>query len=480
MIWPFRRERTATHRAETPLEREHESQNGPFRRIAVLGASGLDTRTERTSVRCFPWSYSGESSVVADFDVALVNLSDAGPQDDYIDLGLPKEVDGEVVLSLLSAVHRLIEAGGEVVVIGRPDVSCWGKSGLPGGGTAWSSNPRWTGLLLKWSLHAGDRVEPGDTSTEFEPYLERLTTYEYSLVRATGIDVYPPGPGYDPFGFPPDPIGVMNVESRALRRTRHGGLVASVHRVWSPLERDDPKPARVVLLPPIPDEPAGGVHFLLRNVYGVPIVTPDPPWLAELTAPGESEIQARIEAVRNDLANLQAKIGLLEEERAALRRSLRLVSEMGEQLEEAVRDAFRRLGATVEEPCEPNKEDGWITVHLPDRTCLGVLEIKSTRRNTFDESGLRQLLHWRDRSREAREAEFKGIFVGNSACGLPIAHRPDPFEHSFRATAAARGLVALSTSTLLSELRAVVEEGASANHFWRALFATDGVYEASA
>lgn len=479
MIWPFRRGTTTTHRSGTHTERERARLDRPSRRIAVLGASGLDARTEDVTVRCFPWSYAGESDVVADFDVALVNLAGAGPQDDYIDLGLPKEIDGEVVSSLLTAAQRLIAAGGEVVVVGRPDVCYWGRStGLPGGGYAWCSQS-WTGMHFEWDLNAGDRIEAGDTSTEFEPYLGQLTRYDYSLLRVRGMPLYPPGSGYDAFGYPAEPIGMINVETEPLRRTRHGGLVASLHRVWSPLDGADPKPARVVLLPVLPSDAEGSIHFLLRNVYGVPFATLDPPWLAQIAAPGEPEIDAQIEVLRGEVADLEAKIQRLEEERAALRRCLRLVSGMDEQLEDAVRDAFRRLGGTVEEPKEPNKEDGWITVQISDRTLRGVLEIKSTRRDAFDEKGLRQLLHWRDRSREARGPEFKGIFIGNSACGLPIDERPNPFGHNFRDTAAARGLVCLSTSTLLSELRTVVENGVSPDRFWRRLFTTDGVYDAS-
>ncbi|MGH7616008.1 MAG: hypothetical protein ACREPM_02145 [Gemmatimonadaceae bacterium] len=184
----------------------------------------------------------------------------------------------------------------------------------------------------------------------------------------------------------------------------------------------------------------------------------------------------QIEQLRSQMALLAAQVSSAEEERASNRRVLQVLSTGDTALEEGVRDLLRRLGAHVIDPTEGNKEDGWITVVLPDGSCSGVLEIKSTQRPTFDESGLKQLAQWKERGRAAGNA-YKGIFIGNSAYGSPPEERPNPFGDGFRKTASAADVVALTTATLLEEFRRVTDERMEALVFWRALFNTRGVYE---
>ena len=477
MFWPFRSRRSARTPGSSDSANQNESSRTPeqpIRRIAILGASGFDTRIEGLTVRCFPWSYKGETSSVADFDTAIVYLADAAPQDGFIALGLPKELDGKTISSLLSSANRLLMAGGEVVVIGRPDISYWG----PGlfGHQGWCSM-EWVGMRLEWDSNAGDRVELGDTLAEFSPYLSRLTRYQYSLTRVAGAEVYPPDGRQNAYGEWPRPVGTMEIVTQALLRTRHGGLVASSHLVSSPLDPPHKRPGRVVLLPPIPGESSESIQFLLREVYGVPVASPEAPWLSEIVAPGEAEINAHVKEVRVQIAELESRVRDLEEQRAAVRRPLRVLSYGDLALEEEVREALRQLGAEVEDPVEPNKEDGWISVRLPDQRLQGVLEIKSTQRAVFGEDGLKQLLEWRNRGLSLRGIEYKGIFVGNSAFGRPPSDRPDPFGANFRKMATMHDLVALTTATLLAELTRVVDEGVPHENFWRTLFATRGVYE---
>jgi len=184
-----------------------------------------------------------------------------------------------------------------------------------------------------------------------------------------------------------------------------------------------------------------------------------------------------LEAAQVALDAAQAKVSAAEAEREQLRDVLAVLTARDEDLHQRVRDLLRRLGADVEDPVELNKEDGWVRVELVGRTLHGVLEIKSTRNKTFDESGLRQLLEWVGRSDRDRKRTHKGIFIGNSAYARPPAERGDPFSSSFRQSAEANGLVALTTSTLLREFGRVVDEGADPADFWRRLFDTRGVLE---
>jgi hypothetical protein len=380
------------------------------------------------------------------------------------------------VSSLLSAANRLIEAGGEAVVIGRPEVSYWGP-GFAGHGEAWNSMPYWTGMRLEWDHHAGDRVELENAATEFLPYLRQIQRYSYSLTTAKGPEVYPPGSDPGPWAPLPQAIGHMKVETRGLIRTRHQGLVASEHTVSSPLSPPNHRPGRVVLLPPLSAEPTDSLEVLLREVYAVPVASPSPPWLDAIAAPGEATVNERLKQARAELAAVEARVRALQEERGRTRRCLALLTHGDEALEKEVRNVLRRLGAEVEDPVERNKEDGWITVRLTDATFEGVLEIKSTQGSSFGEQGLRQLLDWQSRGRSSRGKNYKGIFIGNSAYGRPPADRPDPFSASFRRNAADNDLAALTTTTLLHEFERIEAGALTHDAFWRAVFSAQGVFD---
>ncbi len=468
----------------------------------MLGVDDVNASSTEWVAHSFPWSYGGQSSVVADYDVAVVNLLDGGLQELGL-RGLSPDIDGDVVLDLLRAVGRLVFSGGEVVVLGHPDFHVKAH-GLPGRGTYWSTLPYWTGMDLQWDERAGDQIEilvregqpePGrfgrpprpirsagpDPAVRFLPYLRELRRYDYSLLnaRASKEAEHLAGP-------PPGPIErALRSDTRYLAQNRHGGGVATDHLLEVATRAVDRRndgwvvraTGRVVLLPGIAMSPRETVVFLLREAYGVHVPQKAPPWLAEIKAPGEAPLAANLQAAQAALDAASSQVAATEAERNQARDVLKILTARDDELEERVRDVLRRLGAHVEEPVETNKEDGWIHVDVPGQVLEGVLEIKSTQNETFDEGGLRQLMEWVARTQRARGRLYKGIFVGNSAYARPPSERGDPFSSSFRMSAEANGFAAVTAATLLRQLRRVVDDGADSAAFWKALFGTRGVFE---
>jgi hypothetical protein len=444
----------------------------------LLGVNNVNANSEDYEVRSFSWTYKGEASVVADYDIAIVDLSTAGPQDNIARCALPPDDNGRTILDLLDAAHRLMIAGGDIVVIGRPDTMVWAESRGYLAGTHWTMSG-WTGITYQWDEYAGDHVDGVDENSDFAPYLRQLSEYAYALRASELSALPPPDPEYLGYGIPQRRRSpALRLHTRGLAWTKHGTLIASEHRIVYETDAPQKQPGRVVVLPAARERGRDLVASILREVYGVAVASPDAPWLNDLCAPGETPIRDRIEGLRSKIETIEAEIRAADEERVANRRMLRLLSEGDSALEELVRDALRILGAHVIEPLELNKEDGWISVLLPDGIREGVLEIKSTRRATFDEGGLKQLAQWKERGR-AKGKHYKGIFIGNSSYALPPAERPDPFSSSFLRSASESDVVALTTQTLLGELRRVVDGGADPLDFWRRVFATRGVYAAN-
>ena len=110
--------------------------------------------------------------------------------------------------------------------------------------------------------------------------------------------------------------------------------------------------------------------------------------------PNQELYLGRIGTVELEIQILNQKLQQIQEELKQARKHLELLYARELALESVVREVFRHLGASVEEPQGENKEDGWITPRIEETTYEGVLEIKSTNLTHFKENGIRQLLEW--------------------------------------------------------------------------------------
>ncbi len=487
--------------------RTTQGPEGPARRkkqrLALVGVDELQVQSDSWTVGCFPWSYTGEPGHVADYDVAVVNLLGLEHQGGFHGRGLPKEVDGRVMVDLLGAMPRLLISGGQLVVLGHPEVGAMTESQY---GRHWTTPSHWTSMQFVWDQHGGDQVELPDESADtgmtavredprsgvrapeaaarFRGYLSRVSRYEYSLVHAELGEWFLRALGESPS------VGKSGrrqrgavLKTNVVAKTRLGGAVASEHILemgTRPLGSDEAgwtidTRATVVLLPDVGLSPDQSLALLLESAFGIHLPTVCPSWLNDLVAPGERSLLAQAEALRSQITDLNAVLRRTEGQRAELRRSLEALNKCDDDLERAVWELLPLLGAAVTEPTDRSKEDGWITVQFDGASHEGVLEIKGTRKSTFDEVGLRQLVDWVARGKKRGKA-LKGIFIGNSAVDRPPVDRGDPFGANFRTKAAEHGFAAITVAALVKELGRVLDDGASPDTFWRALFARNGVY----
>jgi hypothetical protein len=215
-------------------------------------------------------------------------------------------------------------------------------------------------------------------------------------------------------------------------------------------------------------------------VFGVIYDTPSPEWLADIAPPQKVvAIDAEFARVSQQLAAMQATALGLQQQRAAANAPLRLLYAQGEDLEMAVRNALAFLGAEVEPPSTPGKEDGWIRVTVGGRVEEAVLEIKSTRKNTFDEGGVRQLLDWRTRGIADRQVRYKPLFIGNPAADRPPHTRQPPFSTSWLRAAELGEIAAILTEDLYRAVLLHERGELNSDEFWSAIFTTNGEVDPS-
>lgn len=243
---------------------------------------------------------------------------------------------------------------------------------------------------------------------------------------------------------------------------------------WEEVERF----GSIVVLPPTLLSPADSIALLLEDACEITVHGAEPPWVEAIEAPGQAVVDEELQAIEAEVRSQVERLESKRADRALVRRPLGLLYEQHSALESVVRETFTELGAEVEDPLDPTREDGWLTVRVGDRIFDAVLEVKGTGRDQFDESGLRQLDDWVSRGIDDRGKRSKGIFVGNAAVALPPAERRDPFGANFRNSARLRRFVAIRSEDLYAVLCLKKQGRLDIDQFWLGLFDTDGVFDA--
>jgi hypothetical protein len=231
----------------------------------------------------------------------------------------------------------------------------------------------------------------------------------------------------------------------------------------------------IVFLPEIDLPSDETILLVLRSICGLQAPEDEPEWANNLIAPGQARIDEQINQIGEGIRALEARSTEAEAARAVARLPIRLLYDHDDSLVEVTWDIFRGLGAEVIVPDERGKEDGFILVRIGDVEHRGALEVKSTRRATFDEDGLRQLEEWKTRGGLRFGVVPKGIFIGNSAYYKDPNQREFPFADNWVRNARMFGHCAMTT-TLLYDAYVYINEGRlTTNDFWGLVFATNGI-----
>lgn len=202
--------------------------------------------------------------------------------------------------------------------------------------------------------------------------------------------------------------------------------------------------------------------------------------MSGFNVPGQKDIDEKISQIKATLTEQQAALEMALAERMKMRTCLKLLYEREYALEPVVRDILGELGATVEDPVEKNKEDGWVTVQVAGKNYEDVLEIKSAKSDQFSEDGRRRVLDWIERGRTMRDKNYKGIFIGNSAVAKPLksrSDRPDAFSDSWKKAAKLSHICAMKSEELFLIYLLHKQGKVNLDDFWTKFFTTDGIFD---
>jgi hypothetical protein len=444
-------------------------------KIIIVGTSGYEQQSADSRVDCCAWGEISRLPNLRDYDVIILDL-----------LSLNREqVDWPAFRKLLNPTitKEILFSKGTVITVGDP------RFEIP---IATSRRDEvtepflsWSGLDFHWDNSSGDTVLFNDdydhhTYTEYVRYLRRWNysfkgctkdagvfqnLYAQELLRAQGRSLR-----LDEDGF------CANRYGNSICFTVQILITQTVDRLGIRQEEVVLRSGNLLFLPEIDLDHDQTILIVLRDICGIESDLPEPGWVEKFEAPGQKPVDEEIRRIEGELVSNRKALEAAQAKREQVRSCLKLLYGRGTSLERAVREVLRSLGAQVEDPTEPGKEDGWVTVNVSGETFEGVLEVKSTKNPQFGEDAIRQLLDWVHRGVQLRQKKYKGICVGSSSVDKLLAERPWAFSDSWEKSAELHGFVALKSEDLY-QLHLLNAAGSlDRGEFWRKLFNTNGIF----
>jgi len=452
-----------------------------IRKVALIGAKGYEHSADGLRVDCFTWSKLNKINNIRDFDTIVVSL-----------LGLKDEKDRETIdwnefssLFRFSSTMDILLHKGTIIVLGDPRFSVKIKKTLERNKEDFITTKPflgWTGIEFFWDSEPGDTIifKSDYKHRDYEEYISKLQRWRYSL-NSCNLDKECIAKYFnlDYFSKKNWEISLYqdyfccNRYENALAFTLRYQYVAYGSRETGVLESF----GSLIFLPEISLSEDETIQIVLRDICGIEARLPEPEWLVRYVAPGQKAVDEKIGKIEDEIQKQLDTLKQAKEERDQCRRCLKLLYEREYELEPVVRDILRGFGAHVEDPSEPNKEDGWISIKLGDKLYEGVLEIKSTKSDEFDEGGRKQLLDWIDRGRTLRQKNYKGIFIGNSAVDKPVYERPWAFSDSWSKAAELSAVCAIKTEDLYVIHLLKSKGEINTDQFWEDVFNTNGILD---
>jgi hypothetical protein len=443
-------------------------------KIIMLGCGGYQRNTDDIIVDCFSWDDIAKIKNIRDYDTLVVNLLSLSS------VNLP--LNGDIVFEHLNIASTLeiIRNNGEIIVIGDPRFEVEITDQENKDKKIKKPFLRWTGIDFFWDNSPGDtKIFKDDYShRSFQNYISYLKGWKYSL-RGINLDTD------RVMFFHNKEIFLSHNYKLDIKRddfcyNRYKNAIAFSLQIGIFSKNQDNELllyGPIHFLPKISKNEDEIIQIVLRDLCAIEAELPEPEWLKDYSAPGQEKIDKKIEQVSLNINNGLQDLKRVREEKEKIRTCLKLLYEREYALEPATRDILRALGAHVEDPSEPGKEDGWIVVSAGEKNYEGVLEIKSTKSDQFSEGGRKQLLDWIDRGIRLREKKYKGIFIGNSAVDKPLKERSWAFSDSWQKSSKLSEICAIKTEDLYTIYLLKQSGKLDANKFWKVFFETNGIFD---
>lgn len=417
------------------------------RRVIVIGS------TPYPGAESYAWNSLPKGLSVADYDVVILDFQ-------VLEGGALPIVNTSNFPMREQFARLLFSEGGEVLVIGTPRLPLKDISG------GVYPNDWWLPFALDVTHESGTEVMEVDSSVAY--LFEHVSRWK-AFVRAHVSPLMAPADYGRHVSLDATDV---KYEIIPLAKTRFRESVAFEIRMTLVSATGEKRQSGPVIWVPAVDklQSTEVVDLVLKTRYNLYVETPPPEWSSAHHLP-------RAEEVRRELEALDEKLRLLDEKRLDAQsrfkqesRFIALLYERSAALEILVRDAFRQLGAEVEER-PSDREDGRLVDPFGRKA---IFEIKG-RSGPVKLSDIRQLQNWTSDAIADEGWEGKGILVVNAFADEPVENRGDPFPAN-SLKAAQRFDQSLLTSVQLFAALVSQQMGQfDPRPFWDAVFNAVGV-----
>ena len=173
----------------------------------------------------------------------------------------------------------------------------------------------------------------------------------------------------------------------------------------------------ISFVPPLEDK-----QETIRNILEIYLPFGDekePGWAQSLMVVGQKAIEDRISELATKINGLLQQKQDLEEDRQNLRRCLEVLYKSDKLLEKSTKQLLKEIGFTNSEPGESNKVEFYVNF----KNYNFVVEVKSTKKESLDMKGLRQVINWQmDKMSESNE-KYKALLITSNQYNLPLEKR---------------------------------------------------------
>ncbi len=260
-----------------------------------------------------------------------------------------------------------------------------------------------------------------------------------------------------------------------LRITNTEKVVASWRRVSAgavillpALKPDSPNEPRARMLPIF----LQAARVLVEHLAPKRSDFEPPAWSAAYSWPSELKLRRRIAELKEIANQTEVAMTGVSKELIAEERLKVLLAGTGDQLVDAVIDAFQMLGAEAERG-ESGRDD--IILNYEGR--YAVVEVKG-KKSSAAEKDAAQLEKWVAGFKEERETDAKGLLVVNAYCQEPPDQRTaPPFPHQMLKYCEQREHCLLTSTQLLGMILLSRGKTAKADRFLKRVFATVGIFD---
>jgi hypothetical protein len=434
-------------------------------KVALVGIDAGSEKDESLRWDCFGWDAPQSSVNLHDYDTWVFYMP-----------SFPTRVQRDTLFYLLSVDYTLdaLMSGTRILIVGDPRVIAVFPDR--------SDQPflHWTGYEFIWESTGGDTIEVTTIFEQFhlQNYLARIMRWKYALKSATKSGAFQYASIVNSFKAAGQGLRLTTI---GLARNRIGELISFALRLQIFIERSDGRSSdeleSIVFVPFGDLESLEALSLVMKETLDISIAQEPPKWADEMAVPGQSEVDASISEIKDEIAKRAASLELKIDERKKLRNCLEVLYQIGPPLETAVQSLLKELGGAVEQPKEKGHCDCLLKVIVGDLEYRAALEIKGTNKAQFDMKGFKQVLQWKNEAILEHEEEYRGIFIGNSAIETPPDSREDPFGDGWKKQAKLHKVTVLTTRTLYGAYCANKRGELNITKFWKALFETDGVFE---